>query len=194
MKYLIVLITLFFFCSLSFGQKKPFEKAVGMTISLPWINNYSYYDYGNYGPNKIRSVSGFLGIGGSFFYKKGKNKYSLNGGLTSVFLFSFPVGGGSTITAQYLEAIVHHNYYKKLNYIVGLNFSNYYEYEVIEDPTHSFSHNDATIGLTLGQEYQFSRTFSLALFYRPAILSFETKSYRHIISLDARFNINFWKK
>lgn len=195
MRYLIVLIVFSFFCPLLFGQKKTFEKSVGITISLPWINNYSYYDYENYGPNKIRSVAGLLGIGGSLFYKKGKNKYSLNGGLTSVFLFSFPKGDGSTITAQFLEAIVHHNYYKKLNCIAGLNFTNY-TYSLSSDApgVHGFTNNDATIGLTLGQEYQFSRTFSLALFYRPAIFSFETKSYRHILSLDARFNINFWKK
>ena len=53
---------------------------------------------------------------------------------------------------------------------------------------------DKTVGLTTGLEYMFSHIFSLAAFYRPAIYSFGIKSYKRTLSIEARFNIKFWKK
>ena len=58
-------------------QKQP--GAIGVTASLPWVNNYSYY---NYNLKKSSSKSGFVGLGASVFYKTGKNKFSLNFGFT----------------------------------------------------------------------------------------------------------------
>jgi len=194
MRYLITLLPLILLSDISHGQKKEYKKSVGITISLPWINNYTYYDYGE---NKSQSKTGLTGIGASLFYKTCKNKYSLNGGLTTTFNFNFEKGGGITENVQFLEGIIHHNFYEGFNGIYGINFSNYTYITTGPDAPgvpEGYSKKYQTIGLTFGREYMFSKTFALALFYRPALYSFETKSYKHNISLDASFDIRFWRK
>jgi hypothetical protein len=180
--------------SFSFGQTENSRQHAGVTISLPWLNSYSYY---NYNKNGIDSKTGLLGIGLSLFYQKNKNKFSLNGAFTNSIQFADVKGDGSEdINVQLIEAIIHHTFFKNFNGITGFNYCNYKYTASIFYPglNYSIKKNDGVFGLTIGAELVCSKVFSLALFYRPALYSFETKGSKHIISLDARFNINCWKK
>src|SRR5262245_40193022 len=60
-------------------EKKEHDKTVGVTISLPYFNNYCYYDYDR---AHTTGKSGFMGFGLAIYYKQDKNKFSLNTGLT----------------------------------------------------------------------------------------------------------------
>ena len=70
-----------------------------------------------------------------------------------------------------------------------------YHYNITSDASLlNIDKTDYTLGLTTGLEYMFSKTFSIAMFYRPALYSFDIKSYKRTLSLDARFDIRFWNK
>jgi hypothetical protein len=181
------------------GQDNFTKKAsAGLTISCPWINNYSFYDYDL---KKSSSKSGFTGLGASIFYKTGKNKISLNFGFTGdlpapVGAFDYGHEGTRTnIGSIIMEVLYHQKVYHKLNIIAGLNAVNYrFNFTSYVDSIPSYIKRNKTIGLTIGTEYLFSRNFALSLFYRPALVMPGTKQYRHVISLDARFDINIWRR
>lgn len=192
---LLILVTL----SLNaIAQRRIPKSAIGVTLSFPWINNFAYYDY-NLG--KPSSKSGFTGIGGSAFYKDDKQKISLSLGLHGC----LPVPFGpydaerenyTQVFSVFLEGTYHKRIHPRINLIGGLHYMEY-EYSYWKNNTSNSDHfTDFTGGLTAGAEYLFGRkNFSLALFYRPGLITFTgTKKYRHVISLDARFDINFFRK
>ena len=180
----------------SYSQQEP--RSAGITLSFPWVNSYVYYDYKTM---QKSSITGCVGMGGSVFYREGKNKVSLNAGFTS----SLPVPIGpfcrdktvpySEVLASFLEVIYHKNIYKKINIIAGVSYVRHeYLYYDYQDPLSNLTKFDRTVGITLGGEYQFKKKFAVAIFYRPAIISIDRKQYWHMISLDARFDLNFWKR
>lgn len=196
LRLLIIIFTIPFFALSQPGKGQ--SRAIGVTASLPWVNNYSYYDYDQ---NKSSSKSGFVGLGASVFYKTGKNKFSFNFGFTSdlpapMGPFDYGKEGTRTnILTTFGEVFYHRNIFDKLNFIAGLNFVKYrFNFTSYVDTLPSYSAFDRTLGITVGSEYSFSNTFSVALLYRPAIVSLDLKQYRHSISLDARFDINLWRR
>lgn len=172
-------------------------KALGVTISLPWMNNYVYHDYET---SNSSSKFGFVGIGGSVFYKIDKNKVSINIGLTGdlpvpIGPFDYEKQGTKTsIQSSFLEMLYHKYLFKRVKVIAGVNHLNYkFNFTNYEDSSLSYLIADRTIGATLGGEFYFSKNSSVALFYRPAIISSDLKQYRHLLSLDFRFDIPLWK-
>lgn len=180
------------------SQRRIPKNAVGITVSFPWINNFAYYDY-----NRARPYfrSGFVGIGASAFYKDEKQKFSGSMGM----LGTLPVPMGpydvernnyTNLFSVFLEGAYHRRIFPRINLIAGLHYMEH-EYSYWKtDSTESQDFTDFTGGLTMGAEYLFGRkNFSLALFYRPSLITFTgTKKYRHVISLDARFDINVFRK
>ncbi|HEX6181839.1 MAG TPA: hypothetical protein VFZ47_11385 [Chitinophagaceae bacterium] len=190
---LIFLLVLPLVC---YSQKGP--RSAGITLSFPWVNSYVYYDYKT---SKNASVTGFFGIGGSVFYKEGSNKVSLNAGYTS----SLPVPIGpfcrdnevpfSEVLASFLEVIYHKNIYKRINLITGVSYVRHeYLYHDYLNPSANLAEFDRTVGITLGGEYHFTGKFTGAIFYRPAIVSIDRKQYWHLISIDGRIDLRFWKR
>ena len=179
-------------------DKQEQRRSIGVTASLPWVNNYSFYDYDQ---KRSSSKSGFAGLGASVFYKTGENKFSLNFGFTGdlpapIGAFDYGKQGTRTnILSTFGEVLYHRNVFDKLSIIAGLNYVRYrFNFTSYVDTLPSYSTFDKTSGITVGSEYRFSQTFSLALLYRPTIVSFDLKQYRHLISLDARFDINVWRQ
>ena len=171
-------------------------RAIGMTISFPWVNNYHYHDYH---AQQSSSVTGFTGVGGGLFYKNGKHKYSLNAGTTGDWpvpiAFNTVIDAGSTIHSNFVEGLYHRNVFLKMNLVAGVNFVRYkYTYFHYKDTVPPIVRFDRTIGITAGGEFAFSNLFSMSLLYRPAIVCLDKKQFRHLISLDARFNINFSRR
>jgi hypothetical protein len=167
-------------------------------FSLPWINSFSYYDYDKAAG---ASKSGFAGYGFGIFYKQDKNKFSLNAAFVADLPFALgaidyvPEGIRTSISTQFAEALFQRRVYKKVGVIAGVNFTGYYfQYISYVTGYPSYDRHDQSAGITLGTEYMFTKNISLAAIYRPALFSFDTKHYRHLLSLDARFDINLWKK
>jgi hypothetical protein len=112
--------------------------------------------------------------------------------------------GGENLTVNFIEAIVHHKIYHKANAIGGINYSNCHfnsssiyltdSSSALRFGSSSIDKNDGTLGLTIGIEYCYAKVFSFAAFYRPSLYSFGTNHTRQMLSIDARFNIYFWKK
>lgn len=174
-----------------------FTKSAGVTLSLPWVNGYSYHDYET---GKDSAKGGFMGLGISFYYKHKKSKLSLNCGVTGDAPAPIgPIDYGktgtrSTTSSLFVETNFHHPIYKWLHGIAGVNFVNYRYYFIDYDNDLTFTRYDPSMGLTAGLEYVSKGAFSLALFYRPALVGFKTKQYWHLISLDARFDLPIWRK
>jgi hypothetical protein len=100
------------------------------------------------------------------------------------------------IFAAFLEGTWHKRIHPRINLIGGMHYmEHHYSYWKTDSATMD-SFTDFTGGLTAGAEYLFGRkNFSLALFYRPGLITFTgTKKYRHVISLDARIDINIFRK
>ncbi len=172
------------------------SKAVGFTISLPWVNNYSYY---NHHSQNTSSKSGFVGFGASAYFKTGENKFSVNLGFTGdlpapIGAFDYAKEGTrSNILSTFVEGIYHKKLVGRVNIIAGVNHVRYrYKFTSYVNTLPSYSKFDNTLGFTIGSEYRFSRKSSIALLYRQAIISLNQKNYRHLISLDARFDISLW--
>ena len=190
------LILLLVIPGLAFSQKAP--RSAGITLSFPWVNSYIYYDYQK---RQNLSVTGFVGIGGSVFYKEGGHKFSLNAGLTS----SLPVPIGpfdrskdhpySEVLSNFWEVIYHRNMWDRINLVAGLSYVRYqFLYHDYQNPSANMTKFDRTVGFTLGGEFQFTEKFAGALFYRPAIVSIDRKQYWHLISLDGRIDLSFWRR
>jgi hypothetical protein len=194
--FIIILLTISFF-AMPQNNQKPTE-SFGITASLPWVNNYCYYDHEL---KRSSSKSGFSGLGAGAFYKKEKNIIALNTGLTAdlpapIGAFDYAKEGTRTnILSIFAEGLYYKKLFGKLNIIAGINYVSYrFNFTSYIDTLPSYSVFDRTVGITTGTEYYFSKTFSVALFYRPAIVSLDLKQYRHLVSLDARFNITVWRK
>jgi len=174
-------------------------QSTGITLSLPWVNNYSYH---NYESKRSATKSGFVGLGASAFYKTGKHKFSLNFAITGdlpvpIGAFDYgKEGSRSNIHGELWELIYHRSIFNKVNLIGGINIVKYrYSFtSYVNQPVLFYSIDDKTTGLTLGAEYLYARNSMIAVFYRPAILSAGKKEYRHLISADARFDIHFWRR
>ena len=198
MKLLLFLSFVLAIPQLSKSQDKPkHSKTIGVTASFPWINNYSYYDYDL---QKSSSKSGFIGLGASVFYKTSKDRFSLNFGFTGdlpvpMGVFDYGHEGTRTnILSTICEGLYHRNLFNRVNLIAGLNYIKYrFDFTSYVDSLPSYSMYDKTIGLTIGSECRLGKNSYVALFYRPTIISLDQKQYRHLISLDLRFDINLWK-
>lgn len=199
MKWLAPFICLLLipFTGISQDTIKP-PAAFGITVSLPWVNNYAYY---NYESNKRATKSGFVGLGASAFYKTGDHKFSLNYGFTGdlpVPMGAFDYGKEGTrtnIRAWFWEALYHRSIFERVNIITGLNYVKYrFTFSSYVDMIPSYTIDDPTIGVTLGAEYTYMKHSTIAVFYRPNLVSFDKKQYRHIISADARFDIYLWRR
>ena len=170
------------------------NKSFGLTVSLPWLNNYSYYDYQK---NSSQKKSGFIGFGLGLFYTHVKNKISLNAGVTADSPMPLGVeyakeGTLTKISSTFIELIYHRQILKKLNGIIGVNMTSYnFNLTSFVDSVSAYHKTDNTFGLTIGAEYIFTKHISLATFYRPTI---DNNLYRHLISVDLRFNFDIWKK
>ena len=194
-KYLSLFIGVLMSIS-SFGQSSKKNESFGITLSLPIIN-YSYYSFA-----EAKGKEGLIGIGGAIYYKHNRFKYSLNGAIeTSDFLEYFVSDVGKYVNMNFIEGLVHYNIYKKLNIIGGVNCSTYDFINggmgIDNTPGSLYSNhviNDKTIGLTFGTELAFTQNFSIAAFYRPSIYCFDKKSFKQMISLDFRFDINLRKR
>lgn len=171
----------------------------GITFSVPWINYYNYVDYHL---NKSKRKFGFFGLGLSGYYKKGVNKISFNVSTTED--LSSPISTvnyskknlQTSIGCSYFELINHHSLNQSINFIGGLNFTNYvFRLESTIDSISSYKIANQTLGLSLGLEYRFNNYYSVAAIYRPAFASFETDGkYRHLINIDLRIDLDFKKR
>ena len=120
----LLLLTLLMLSINAIGQRRIPESAFGATVSFPWVNNFAYYDYNK---GKPYSKSGFVGLGGSVFYKDQHQKLSLSLGL----LGSIPVPFGpydyekknhTLVHGTYLEATYHKRIHPRINLIGGLHY------------------------------------------------------------------------
>jgi len=198
MKLFLFLIAFQTVFAAGYGQNASQPKSLGLIVSLPWVNSYSYFDYN---AQKSSSKSGFGGLGSGIFYKVGKNKFSLIAGLTRDLPTPMgPIDFGkeeprTSIGSKFSEITLHRQVISHVNMVLGINRVKYeFKYISNNSNTSSYSVFDKTAGLTFGVEYASDKFFSAALLYRPAVLYFDRKEYRHLISLDARFNISVWKK
>lgn len=182
----------FFSYSITNAQSTNYKESAGMAISVPIINEGHFL---NYRSNKNEHQIGYFGIGASLFYKNGRNEFSI--GFESPLLQKnlFPRKGGYTgINCNLFEALIHHKMGTQFAIVGGLNYAVYQFHSYVDMPDYSdIDKTDATIGLTGGAEFIATKTTSFLLIYRPALFSFDNKNYWHTISLDCRFNINFWK-
>ncbi len=187
-KYLPITIC-FLISTVSSAQNFTKNESVGVTLSLPFINRYTYYDYETW--NK----QGILGIGASVYYKHNKFKYSLNGALTRAFQ---PFRDNENINVNLIEGLVHYNVYNKFNIIGGVNFTDYQYssspdfYDSLTPP--KYKTEELSLGLTFGAELVCTNHFFIVAFYRPAIFHFNSNSFKQMFSLDFRFDINLWKR
>ena len=200
MKLALIFNFILIFSLSAFSQEnsKTQTKVLGVTISLPYMNTYRYYDYEK---NNERIESGFGGIGVAFFYKVRKNKISLNCGVTAD--LPAPIGPidfehegtRSQISTGFIDIMYHRNLLKGLNVVGGFNMAKYkYKFISYVDTIPWYNKHDNTFGLSIGAEYVFKKSFSIAALYRPTIISFDTKQYMHLLSLDFRFDINIWRR
>jgi hypothetical protein len=185
---------LFILISTTFSQAQDANKNIGLTFSLPWINNYTYY---NYELNSLTNKSGFSGFGIAIYLNQSKNKFSLNAEVLGDSPMPFGVeyvikGPISNISATLIELNYQKYLFKKVSLILGVNkIYDHFNFKNYEDSLKDYLKTDQMYGMTLGAEYIFTSHFSLASFYR---LAFPDNSYRHIISIDLRFNFDLWKK
>ncbi len=194
--FLLIFLTIPIFAR-SQNRQEPL-KSIGLTASLPWINNYCYY---NYDQKKSALVTGFTGLGAAVFYNAGKNKISLNIGFTGDLpapMGAFDYGKQGTRTnigSAFGEMIYQRNLIGRISVIAGLNYVQYrFSFTSYVNNLPSYSTLDGTWGMTMGSAYRFTKIFSLALLYRPTLISPDKKQYRHLISLDARFDITLWRQ
>jgi hypothetical protein len=195
-KQIIYILSISLLSIVSYGQEKKGQSKVGLTISLPLFNNFSYYDHEL---KKTHNTSGFGGLGTSIFYQNNnKNKFSFYIG-AAVDFRELPVerfdGTETHNISLFFDLLYHKNIYRGINAIGGINFIIYrFNLSSYTASIPEYSTNDETLGLTTGVEYSFFKGFGAAVFYRPALVSFDRKQYRHTISLEGRYSINLRKK
>jgi opacity protein-like surface antigen len=185
-KLLFLLISLFCLSITNAQSTKP-NKSAGITISLPLINQTSFYDYS---AEKLTNQSGYLGGGMALFYKKNQNKFTIGYEHPSI-----SKRGSSNINTNIFEAIIHHKIFEQVAISAGLNYT-IYKFHVSRDfpSLIKIDKSDATIGLTAGAEFLPSKSTSVVVTYRPSMFSFDKKSYRAVLSFAFRSDLNFWGK
>ncbi|MBO9636154.1 MAG: hypothetical protein J7578_23830 [Chitinophagaceae bacterium] len=177
----------------------PHSKDVGLIVSYPYLNSFAYRNFLN---GEAASRTGFVGIGGGLYFRKNDRKLSLN--IFYVLSSPFPMGPidyGKTgirydIRNWGMDAMIHYPVNSWLRVVGGINKMNLNYNLISYDSTiQSIDRTDASFGLTTGIELKFFiKELNLGLFYRPAIISSGEKFYRHVISLDARFDIPVWHR
>ena len=175
------------------------NKSIGITFSFPWLNFYNYFDYKQNTNNK---KFGFFGLGIAAYYQKDKNKISFNCGTTEdlsspIGLIDYSdIGSKTSIGSTSADLIYHRPIYHSFGGIIGFNFTNYnFHYINYSDHLSVFKKAVNTLGGSIGIEYIFNKTISVATFYRPALASFEADDiYRHLISVDVRINLELKKQ
>ena len=198
MKRLSFALTLIFISSVSNAQSSTeipdqHVTSVGVSIELPFLSNGISYDYSD---NKEHSQTGYLGGGICLFYRKNKNKFFVNYEHPSLKKNLFPPKGGSAdFNTNIAEFTIHHTLHRSFALIGGINYATYrfHSYNDVQ-PIREIDKSDATVGLTTGAEYLPAQATAIGFTYRPSLISFGSKSYRHILSLFFRYDINFWKK
>ena len=183
--------------SASQGQsnKRLKEKKFGVTITLPYLNNFRFHHYEK---NKDTSSFGFVGVGYSLFYKTSKDKISIGYSLATD--AALPVGpidyfGGTRtkLICSFFEILYHRKIQERFRIVAGINFSKY-EYSFFDYDARRGNYKvDKTTGLSFGPEYFNKKNCSIALLYKPAIINFDRKSYKHHLTIDFRFDINIIK-
>jgi hypothetical protein len=178
-------------------KNTDYTRSAGISISLPWINSYSYHDY-NRGIRRFRT--GFVGLGLSGYNRNKANKLAINIAWTAD--LPAPVGPvdfgktgtRSSVSAFIVEGNFHHALHKHFGFITGVNYVTYGYHFVDYDSPINMDRYDRTVGLTTGLEYLSAKHFLLAVFYRPAIVQFQTRQYWSVLSVDVRFDLPVWKK
>lgn len=189
---------LFLFCFVTAANSIAQDKRTGITISLPYINSYRYHDYEK---GVEANKSGFGGIGMGVYYHYRRNKFTLNSGVTADLPAPIgPIDFGHegtrhSVSSLFIDLLYHRPLYKKLYAVTGISNS-WYNYRLLsyEDTIPSFKKRENAIGLTVGAEYKFRRSFSIAAFYRPSFKVSGNNQYRHLLTLDFRFDITVWEK
>jgi len=113
------------------------------------------------------------------FYKiQFKNKFSLN--------YELPIlrgiqlgnkGGGTRVTVDVFEALIHHSIQPNLGLVGGFNL-NQYHYSSTSELLNlvNIYEKYSTFGLTGGIEFRPSKIFAMSLLYRPSIYSEKNRS------------------
>ena len=169
------------------------QSSAGITVVLPLINNGISYDYS---ARKTSGQNGYLGGGVSIFYKKDRNEFSLGYEHPGLKMELFPPKGGySHFSADLFEISVQHLINNNIILLSGVNYTKYHFYSWSDlPPFPKVQENDRTIGLTVGAGVALSKAASILVSYRPALFSFDKKSYHQVLSLALQVHINFWKK
>lgn len=152
---------------------------IGVIVSLPWLNNYFFYSYEL---NQSITVTGFTGVGISGFSKTDKRKFTLNSGFTDdlpvpIGPFDYAKEGTRTnISSTFFEGVYHRSISPRVNLIYRVNYIRYrFDFICYIDSLPSFSVADKSLELTTGAEYRFEKNTSFALFYQPAVFSFDKR-------------------
>ena len=105
-KYLPIFIW-FLVGTFSYGQGFKKKESLGVTLSLPFLNRYTFFEYSE---NRSTSKTGVIGIGASLFYQHNRYKYFINwANSTDLNFNSFDKGIRNEIEVELLEGLF---YYK----------------------------------------------------------------------------------
>lgn len=176
---------------------QPRKKDIGLTLSLPYLNTITYHKYLT---GKSASATGFIGFGAALFYRQNNVKFSLN--VTAMMTNPNPIGPGGfgkkelrhNIHNTGIDAMVHYPLHRYFNIIGGINYMKMQHNRVGDGSTiRDFDKTDPSYGITTGIEAKLQRQFNLGLYYRPAVIGIGEKFYRHVISIDARFDFTVWR-
>lgn len=189
---LILVIAGFPFHNVVAQQKQA--NIFGVSGLTPWFNHYRYYDYYE---SKQMGKKGFIGIGAGFFWKNMNNRISLDAAITLDAMLPFgepeyASSGGirENILTNNIELIYHRRAFNKLYIMAGPNWVNYhFRLRSGADSIKSYIKSDQTFGITIGAEYELSKTITASFLYRPAFISFDRKQYWHQLGVSVRFDL-----
>ena len=200
MRVIIILLFSLLFFRPCLGQSKmeSENQKVGITFSFPWINYYHFVDYQK---KSEAQKFGFFGIGFGLYYKTNKTKISFNISTTDdldspIAQINYSKSAPQIdIGTSFAELLYQRCIYQRLYFVGGFNFTNYaFRFSSGTDSIPSYIKADDVLGLSVGLDYRFDKTFSAAVIYRPALASFEADSYyRHVITLELRIDIDVKK-
>jgi len=189
---LLLFLSSFIFVNTN-AQKTLAKSSAGINLTLPVISNGRSYDY--YQKESFHKT-GYWGAGISVFYRKEKNEFALGIVHPSLKKYFFPEkGGNEDLWTDIFEATITHKVSNLFAVIGGINYSLYHYSLYFDMPQFKdIIKRDETMGLTAGAAFLFSRHVSLNATYRPALVSFDQKSYRQILSCALKVQLNFWNK
>jgi opacity protein-like surface antigen len=170
---------------------------IGISGSTPWVNAYHYY---NYYEQKQMNEAGFVGLGAGGYWRNKNNKITIDVAVTLNAMFPFgdteyaPDGIRDNIFTNNIELIYHRRVFHKLYVLAGPNWVNYhFRLSSGVDSVRSYTKSDQTFGLTVGAAYELIKPISVAVLYRPTIISIDHKQYWHQIGLSVRFDLALLK-